>query len=137
LFTCKVHTESSHFGKFFTCEVHTERSAPIFTIYASKYEAVYCKVQTNFGIFLLTRFISTHFLDLCIQIQSCFLGSSNAVWKFVACKVYRKSYWDIFAICVSKNEVLLLSSSAAYWKFSACNICKKVLGVFILLQPLR
>jgi len=48
---------SDAFWKFSLCEVYEETFGRIFTIYASKIEAVSCEVQTHFGGFHLARYI--------------------------------------------------------------------------------
>jgi len=47
---------SDAFWKFSLCEVYEESFGRIFTIYASKNEAVSCEVQTHFGGFHLARY---------------------------------------------------------------------------------
>ena len=71
-----------------------------------------------------------HFSNFGVQKWSCLLLSSDAFWKFSACKVYRKKFWAQFHdVCVQKRSCLLWSSDA-FWKFSSCKVYTKVLGAF-------
>jgi len=57
------------FMKFSTFKVYKKISGCIFTIFASKNEAVCCKIQTDFGSFPHASFIKkiwAHFLDFCV-----------------------------------------------------------------------
>ena len=49
----------------------------------------------------LRRKFCTNFHDLCAPKRSCLLRSSDPIWKFSACKVYRKTFWVHFHnLCV-------------------------------------
>jgi len=57
------------FMKFSTFKVYKKISGCIFTIFASKNEAVCCEIQTDFGSFPHASFIKkiwAHFLDFCV-----------------------------------------------------------------------
>ena len=69
-----------------------------------------------------------HFLDYCVQKHSCLLWSSDAFWKFFACKVYKKKLWaQCHDICVEKRRYFLWSSDTS-WKFSPCKVYTKSSG---------
>jgi len=75
----------------------------------SKHVAVCREVQTDFRRFFRANFIKKiwgHFLDLCVQNKNCLLLSSDAFWKFSACKFCRKSSWRNFTIYASKNVIV-------------------------------
>jgi len=49
----------------------------------------------------LRRKFCTNFHNLCAPKWSCLLRSSDPIWKFSACKVYRKTFWVHFHnLCV-------------------------------------
>jgi len=101
------------------------------TIYVSKIEAVSCWVQTHFWSFRLASLMkkfSAHFFDLCVQKRSCLPKSSDAFWKFSACKVHRKKFFaQLHDICGQKRSGSLWSSDA-FWTFSPCMIYIKCSG---------
>jgi len=84
-------------------------SGRIFTMYTSKNVTVCHTVQTYFGSSPLARLTEKGlvdiFHDLCMQKRSYLLCSSDAFWKFSACKVCRKSSWWNFMIYAPKNYV--------------------------------
>jgi len=45
------------------------------------------------------------FHELCVQKRSCLLWSSDAFWKFLPCKLCKKSSGRIFSIYASKNKL--------------------------------
>ena len=85
---------SDAFWKFFACKFCRKGSGRVFTIYASKNEAVCCWVQVHFRSSLPARFTQkdfwAHFHDLCVQKWSCFLRSSDTFRTFSPYEVYKK-----------------------------------------------
>ena len=70
-------------------------------------KGVYCEVETHFGSFRFARCMKkfwAQFHDLCVQKRSCLPWSSDAVWKYSVCKVYRKSSGGNFTIYASKTK---------------------------------
>jgi len=55
---------------------------------------------------VLKKKLWAQFHDLCVQKWSCLPWSSDAFWKFSACKFYRKSCGRNFTICATKNEAV-------------------------------
>jgi len=56
------------------------------------------------------------------------IESSDAIWKFSVCKIYRKKLWAQFHyLCVQKRSNFLLSSDA-FWKLSPCSVYEKRSG---------
>ena len=102
-----------------------------FTIYVSNNKAVCCWFQTHFRSFRLASLIKmfwAHFLNFCVQKRRCLLWSSDAFWKFSACKVYRKKFLvQCHDMCVQKRSSFLRSSDAS-WKFSPCKVYRKSSG---------
>ena len=71
-----------------------------------------------------------HFHDLCVQKRSCLPWSSDAFWKFSACKFYRKGSGRYSAICESKNEVVCYEVETNFGSFRLSSFIKNVLGAF-------
>jgi len=105
----------------------------------SKNEAVSCDFQTHFGSCYLARFMKNVLGALSPplrQKRSCLPWSSDAFWKFFACKVYRKSSGRIFTIYVSKNEVVSCDVQTHFVSFHLSRFMKKVLGALSrILRP--
>jgi len=124
---------SDAFRKFSIFKVYKKISGRIFSIFASKNEAVCREIQTDYGGFPRASFIKriwAHFLDFCVQKRSCLLLSRDAFWKFSLCEVYEERSGRIFTICVQKWSCFLQSSDA-FWKFSPCEVYKKGFGRII------
>ena len=93
---CKVET---HFGYPLSSEVCEKSSGRIFPIFASKNEAVCRWVQMHLGSFLhasFTKKVVGAFFQFLVQKRSSLPWSSDAFWKFSACKIYRKKFWAQF-----------------------------------------
>ena len=119
---------SDAFWTFFACKFCRKASGRIFTIYASKNEAVCHEVQTDFGSFPRGSFVKkiwVHFLDFCVQKWSCLLLSSDAFWKFSLDEVYEKRSGRTFTICVSKNEAVSCEVQTQFGSFHLARFIKK------------
>ena len=119
--------------KFSPCKVYTKSSGSIFLIFASKNEAFCCEVQTQFYLFALHalyKMFWTLFHDLCVQKRSCLPWSSDAFWKFTACKFYRKGSGRNSTICESKNEAVCCEVQTHFGSFRLSSFIKNVLGAF-------
>jgi len=122
---------SDIFWKFSHYEVYEKSSGCIFMMSASKNEAVCCEVQTHFGIYLRASFIKkflAHFHDVCVQKHNCLPWSSDAFWKFSACKDYRKSSGWYFTIYACKNEAICREVETHFGSSPLARFTEKVLG---------
>ena len=101
---CEIQT---HFGNSLAASFTKKVLGPIsrFIRPKTKLSAVKfgCLLEV-FAMRVLWKTFWVHFLDFCVQNRSCLPWSSDAFWKFSACKVYRKSSWRNFTIYVWKNE---------------------------------
>jgi len=121
---------SDAFWKFSADEVYEESFGHIFTIYASKNEAVSCKVQTHFGSFHLARYVTkvlgtlSRFLlpqtNVCHEVQTDF-GS------FLHANFIQKLHAHFLDFCIQKRSCLLLSSDA-FWKLWRCLVYEESSG---------
>ena len=97
------------------------------------------KFRCIFDVFALPalyKMFWAHFHDLCIQKRSCLRWSSDAFWKFSACKFYRKSSGHNFSICASKNEAFCCEVQTHYGSYRLSSFIKKVLSAFSrLMRP--
>jgi len=78
--------------KFSFCEVYRKSCWRNSTICASRNEAVWCEIQTDFGSSCFAMFVKRvklRYHDLCTQKWNCLLWRSNAFQKFSTSKVYR------------------------------------------------
>jgi len=71
------------------------------------------------------------FHDLCVQKLSCLRWSSDAFWKFSACKVYRKSFGRNSTICVSKNEAVYCEVQTDFKSSLPVSFTDKVVGAIL------
>ena len=76
----------------------------------------------------LWKMIWAHFHDLCVQKRSCLPWSSDAFWKFSACKVYRISSGRISTIYVLKNEAVGCEVQTHFGSFCLARFVKKGSG---------
>ena len=101
--------------------------------FASKNEAVCCWVQTHFGSFLLwglwIKFLA-HYHDFCVRKRRCLPWSSDAFWKFSACKVHKKISGRIITIYVSENEVVCSKVQMHFGRSLPTIFAEKVLGAY-------
>ena len=122
------------FRKCSACEIYKNISGCIFTIFASKLKLFAVEFRCNLEIFALwgwKRKFWAHFHNFCIQKQSCSLWSSNAFFKFSACKVYKKSSGRIFTIYAFKRETLWCEVQKNFGSFHFARFVNKVLGAFL------
>ena len=68
------------------------------------------------------------FHDLCVQIWSGLLWSSDAFWKFAPFKHYKKSSGRIFPIDASKNEVVCRGVQTDFKSSLPASFTEKVVG---------
>ena len=100
---------SDAFWKFSPSKVYEKSSGRIFTIYASKNEAVLREVQTDFGSSLPARFTEkvhnalSRFLR---PITELFAVKVRRILEVSLCDVYAESSGSITTIYVSKNEAV-------------------------------
>jgi len=66
-----------------------------------------------------------HFLDFCVPKPRYFPWSSDAFWKFSACKFYRKSSGRNFTSCASKNEAICCEVQNKFGSPLPCKLYKK------------
>jgi len=106
-------------------------SGRIFTICASKNEAVSCEVQTHFGSSL-----SASFAENVLGAFSQFMRPKTKLFAvkfryildvFTLRGLYKKFWAHYHHFCVQKRSCLLLISDA-FWKFSACKVYKEISG---------
>jgi len=101
--------DSDPFWKSSARKFYKKCSGRIFMIYVSQNVAVFCEVQMHFGWFPLARFtkkVLGAFSRFGILKRCCFLWSSDAFWKFFACKFYKKCSGHISMIYGFKNEAV-------------------------------
>jgi len=140
------HTESSDaFWEFSACKVCKEVLGAFYRLFSLKSKLFEMKIRCIFWVIRLQsvqkwfgrifevftlqvkKKFWAHFLDFCVQKRRYFPWSSDAFWKFSACKVYRNSCGRNSTICV-QNWSGLLWSSDAFRKFSPCKLYKKGSG---------
>jgi len=68
------------------------------------------------------------FHDLCVQIWSDLLWSSDAFWKFTPFKLYKKSSGRIFPIDASKNEVVCRGVQTDFKSSLPASFTEEVVG---------
>ena len=89
------------------------------------------KFKPNFDVFTLHalyKMLWTHFHNLCVQKRSCLPWSSDAFWKFSACKFYRKGSGRNSTICESKNEAVCCEVQTHFGSSLPASFTEKVLG---------
>jgi len=129
---------SDAFQKFSACKFCRESSGRIFTIYASKNEAVPCKIQTHFKCFLPARFAE--------KVLGAFSQSMHPKLKLFPVKFrpisevfwlqdLQRKFWSQFHDYPSKNEAVFHKD--VFWKFSLCEVYEKVLGTFSRFMRLK
>ena len=134
---CWVQTNLEVFALFALTpyEVYEESSWCIIMICASKNEAVCCEVQTHFESSPLARFTKKFlgaFHDLCVRKRSSLMWSSDAFWKFSACKFHRKSSAWNFTIHVSKYGAVSCEVQTQFGSFHlACEVYENSSGRII------
>ena len=77
---------------------------------------------------VLQKKLWAQFHDLCVQKWSCVLWSSDAFWKFLPCKLYKKSSGHIFPIYASKNEAVCCEVQTHFGSSLPASFTEKVLG---------
>ena len=103
--------------------------ARIFTIFVCKNEAVCREVQAHFGGF---HFASKKILGAFsrfLRAKTRYLPwSSDAFWKFSACKFYRKSSGRNFTSCASENKAVCCEVQTHFGSPLPCKVYKKSSG---------
>ena len=69
-----------------------------------------------------------HFLDFCIPKRKYLPWSSDAFWKFSACKFYRKRSGRNFTSCASKNEAVCCEVQTHFGSSLLSKVYKKSSG---------
>jgi len=124
---------SDAFWKFSACEFCRKSSGRNSTICSYMNEAVWLEIQTHFGSSCLASFINKvlgAFSQFMRPKGSCLPWSSDAFWKYSACKVYRKSSGRNSTICVSKNEAVCCVIQTHFESSCLASFTNKVLGAF-------
>ena len=83
---------------------------------------------TKHNLNIFSKMYGTYFPDWSV-LRSQHIKSSDAFWKFFACKVYKEVLGYFPDFCVSKQSCLPWSSDA-FFELSVSNIYKIVLGAF-------
>jgi len=100
---------SDAFCKFFTCNFCKKRSRHIFTMYASKNEAVCYEVQTHFGSYPLTRFtkkvLGAYSLFMCLKTKLLAV-KFRRILEVLRSQGFQKKFWAHFHNFASKNEAV-------------------------------
>jgi len=122
----------THFGSFRLVRL-MKSSGRIFTICASKNEAVFCEVQTHFG-----RSLPASFTEKVLGTISRFVRPKTKLFEVklrrilevLRLQVLQKSSRHNFSICASKNEAVCCEVQTHFGSFCLSSFIKKVLGAF-------
>ena len=125
---------SDAFLTFSPCMLYIKCSGHIFTIYASKNEAVCCEIQTHFGSSPLASFTEKVLGTISLFVRpkmKWFAVKFRRILEVLCLRVFHKKFWAQFHnLCVQKQSWLPWNSDA-FWKFSACKVFRKNLGAIL------
>jgi len=100
---------SDGFQKFSPCEVYKKVLGALSRLLRPKTKLFAAKFRRILEVLCLQGLhwkFWAQFHGLCVQRRSCLPWSSDAFWKFFACKFGRKGSGRIFTIFASKNEAV-------------------------------
>ena len=88
------------------------------------------RISDVFALWGLWRKFFAHYHNFCVQKRSCLPWSSDAFWKFSACKVHKNFFGRIITIYVSKNEVVCSEVQTHFGSSLPTSFAEKVLGAY-------
>ena len=88
------------------------------------------RISDVFALWGLWRKFFAHCHNFCVQKRSCLPWSSDAFWKFSACKVHKNFFGRIITIYVSKNEVVCSEVQTHFGSSLPTSFAEKVLGAY-------
>jgi len=121
---------SDAFWEFFFCKLYKQSSGRIFSIYASKNEAVCCEVQTRFGSSLPARFTEKVLgaipRFMCPKMKRFAVKFRRILEVFAF--FWKKNFWvQFYDLCVQERSCLLLNSGA-FWDSRFARFMKNIQG---------
>ena len=123
---------SGGFWKLSLSQVYEESSGRIFTINASKNEAVCCEVQTHFWSSLPARFTESFGRIFTIYVSKNEVVSCEVQTHFGSFHLARfiKKFWAHYHDLYVHKRSCLPSSSGGFWKFFHASFIKKLWCIF-------
>ena len=124
---------SDAFWRFWPCNLKTNVLGAFSRYLCPKTKVFPMKFRCILEVICLQVFQKkfwAQFHDLCVQKRSSLPWSSDAFWKFSACKVYRKNSGRHFTIYVSKNEAVCCEVQTHFGSSRFVRFTEKVLGAF-------